>query len=106
MLMTPPQLHRSLEESFSAGLPDISTVGHPGTHGAVVTGIQGMGVSTPHAAAVAAATWGLAREEHIPKGKMFFIGILSIMVAAGKLDVSVLFSGVTTSAEGVMPKLH
>jgi hypothetical protein len=32
----------------------------PGLHGAAITGIQGIGVSTPIAAAVAEATVGLA----------------------------------------------
>ena len=55
---------------------------------------------------MAAATVGLAMEEHIPKGMMFFMGTLSMMVAAGILEVSTLFSGVTTSVDGAMPKVH
>ena len=46
----------------------------PGDHAEVVTGMQGCGVSTPIAAAVAAATCGLACVWHIPKGAMFTIG--------------------------------
>ena len=106
MLMTPPQLHISLELLFRAGLSAMSTVGDPGAQGAAVTGTQGMGVSTPRAAAVAAATVGLAMEEHMPKGMMFFMGTLSMMVAAGMLEVSTLFSGVTTRDEGAIPKVH
>ena len=53
MLMTPPQLHISFELSLSAGMPHTSTVGAPGTQGAMVMGMQGIGVSTPKAAAVA-----------------------------------------------------
>jgi len=49
-----------LEELFSAGILPISTVGDPGTHGAAVTGMQGIGVKTPNAAAVADATIGFA----------------------------------------------
>jgi hypothetical protein len=45
---------------FSAGIPPISTVGEPGAQGVVVAGMHGIGVSTPSAAAVAAATVGLA----------------------------------------------
>ncbi len=56
----PPQLHMHLEELFSAGILPISTVGDPGTHGAAVTGMQGIGVKTPNAAAVADATIGFA----------------------------------------------
>ena len=81
-------------------------MGQPGAQGAGITGTQGMGVSTPMAAAVAEATVGLAREEHMPKGMIFFIGTLSMMVAAGMLEVRTLFSGVTTRLEGAAPKVH
>lgn len=83
--MTPPQLHISLQLLFSAGIFLMSTVGEPGIQGEVVTGIQGIGVRTPSAAAVAAATMGLAMEEHIPKGNIFTMGILSIILAKGIL---------------------
>lgn len=106
MLMTPPQAQVSLEESLRAGLLAMSTVGQPGAQGAGITGTQGMGVSTPMAAAVAEATVGLDMEVHMPKGMMFFMGTLSMMVAAGILEVRVLFSGVTTRLEGAMPKEH
>jgi hypothetical protein len=51
------------------------TVAEPGTQGAGVTGTQGIGVKTPSAAAVAAATVGFASDWHIPKGGMFAIGM-------------------------------
>jgi hypothetical protein len=72
-----------LDELFSEGLFPIITVGEPGAQGAGVTGIQGIGVSTPKAAAVAAATVGLAMDWHMAKGMIFNIGMLSMMVAAG-----------------------
>jgi hypothetical protein len=37
--------------------------------------MHGMGVKTPKAAAVAAATVGLAKDEHIPKGGTLTIGM-------------------------------
>jgi hypothetical protein len=74
MLITPAQVHISLEVVFRAGMPPIFTIGEPGDQGAVVTGMQGMGVSTPDAADVADATVGLARLLHIPKGAIFTIG--------------------------------
>ena len=40
----------------------------------VVCGMQGYGVRTPSAAAVAAATCGFARDVHIPNGCMFDFG--------------------------------
>src|SRR6185503_7483585 len=83
----------------------IRTVGAPGTHGAGITGTQGIGVNAPNAAAVAAATVGFAIDEHIANGMMFTIGLLSMMFAAG-VPVSVLFAGRTTSELGAAPKLH
>src|ERR1017187_9151298 len=82
------------------------TVGAPGTQGAGVFGIHGMGVSTPRAAAVAAATVGLAGDMHMPNGMMFIIGTWSMMLASGTWSVNVLFTGSTTSELGAMPKVH
>ena len=59
MLITPPHVHISVLVLFKAGLFPIITVGEPGVHGMVVAGMQGAGVGTPNAAAVAAATVGL-----------------------------------------------
>lgn len=75
MLMTPPQLHMHLDTLSSAGLLPISTVGAPTTQGDAVAGTQGIGVNTPSAAAVAAATVGLAGEVHIPNGMIFTSGL-------------------------------
>ena len=91
MLITPPQLHISFEELLIAGIPPIIVIGFPGVHGAAVTGIQGIGVKTPSAAAVAAITIGLAGDWHIPKGTIFTIGLLSIIFAPGIFDISTLF---------------
>jgi hypothetical protein len=74
-VIVPAQMHISVDESFNAGMFLMSTVGAPGVHGAGVLGMQGMGVSTPIAEAVAAATCGFAGLWHIPKGMMFFIGM-------------------------------
>lgn len=83
----------------------IRTVGAPGTHGAGMTGTHGIGVKTPKAAAVAAATVGFASDEHMPNGRMFTIGLLSMMLASG-IAVSVRFTGSTTNELGAAPKLH
>jgi len=82
-VITPPQIHINCEVLSSVGKLPNSTVGAPGTHGAGVLGMQGMGVSTPMAAAVAAATVGFAGDMHMPKGMMFTIGTLSMMLASG-----------------------
>ena len=68
--------------------------------------MQGIGVSTPKAAAVAAATVGLARDMHIAKGGMLVMGCISWMVAVGGPDAKVFLTGNTTSALGAAPKLH
>src|SRR5436190_22228201 len=103
--MTPPQLHISLDELLSAGMFPSRTVGAPTAQGAAVTGMQGMGVRTPSAAAVAAATMGFAIELHIPNGRTFTIGLLSMMFAAGVVAVT-RFAGNTDNALGATPKLH
>lgn len=72
--MTPAQEHMALQLLFSVGMPPVRIVGDPGTQGATVMGMQGIGVNAPNAAAVAAATIGLAMLEHIPNVGMFPIG--------------------------------
>jgi hypothetical protein len=67
-------MHVSFEFMSSAGMFPMRTVGTPGTQGATVAGMHGIGVSTPRAAAVAAATVGLARLEHKPNGRTFTKG--------------------------------
>ncbi len=74
-VITPPQLHISVEVLFKAGALQSNTVGAPTTQGADVVGMQGMGVNTPMAAAVAAATIGFAGDWHIPNGGMFMMGM-------------------------------
>lgn len=83
----------------------ISTVGEPGDQGAVVTGVQGMGVRTPCAADVADATVGFDVDWHIAKGMMFVIGILSMMLAIG-VAVLTMLAGRTVMVLGAVPKLH
>jgi hypothetical protein len=79
-------MHWQVEESFSAASPAIVTEVDPGVHGAVVIGTQGWGVSTPSAAAVAAATCGLLGDMHIPNGITFTLGFESCTVAAAMVD--------------------
>jgi len=93
-----------VEVLLRAGMPPIRQVGEPGVQG-TVTGIQGIGVRTPKAAAVAAATVGFARDMHIPKGGILTIGAQSIMVAAG-VPAIVLLMGSTDRTEGASPNGH
>jgi hypothetical protein len=93
-----------LEDIVSAGADPTSTVGDPGTQG-VVTGTHGIGVSTPSAADVAAATIGLASELHTPNGRTFAMGAESMMLATGVAPMTRL-TGSTIKLLGATPKLH
>ena len=87
---------------LSAGFPPMSTVGAPGAHGAGITGVQGIGVNTPIAAAVAEATAGFVMLEHMPK-----VGsLLSCIVAASRLQAITVCWDDTGSAAGAAPKEH
>ncbi|WP_349768819.1 hypothetical protein [Thermomonas sp.] len=102
--MSPPHVHRLVLMLSNAGIPPINTVGAPTFQGDTTTGIHGCGVNTPMAAVVAAATMGLLGVVHIPNGMMFFMGMKSMMLAAGCIPDSTRFSGVTTNIEGAIPK--
>lgn len=104
--MTPAHMHMSLELFCRLGILPSNTVGAPGTQGAGVTGMQGIGVITPSLAAVAAITVGFAMLEQTPNGKIFTMGLLSMMFAAGMLLVRTLLAGKTTNVDGAAPKLH
>jgi NADH:ubiquinone oxidoreductase subunit K len=58
------------------------------------------------AAAVAAATIGLLGVLHTPNGMMFFMGMKSMMLAAGCVPDNTRFSGVTIKVEGAIPKMQ
>src|SRR3954470_17818047 len=73
-LITPAHMHMSVDVLSSVGMLPSSTVAAPGTQGATVIGIHGIGVSTPIAAAVAAATIGFAGDMHMPKGMILTKG--------------------------------
>ncbi len=104
-VINPPHMQVQVETLSKAGMPPSMTVEAPGAQGATVFGTQGIGVNTPKAAAVAAATVGLAGEMQTPNVGMFTIGLLSMMLAAG-VPIMVLLFGSTLNAEGAAPKLH
>ena len=101
--MTPPQVHMHLESVVAMGMSARRTR-EAEIHGEPVTGMHGIGVRTPSAAAVAVATVGFAIELHMPKGTMFTIGLESRMFAAGRFDTSTRLTGRTLSTEGARPK--
>lgn len=104
--MTPRYAQLQIDVLVSAGSFRIWTVGLPGTQGEVVTGVHGIGVRTPSAAAVAEATVGLASELHIPNGWMLIPGLKSITVAAGRFEQNAARSGMTVNVEGAAPNVH
>lgn len=106
MVITPAHMHINVDVLSRVGMSASNTVGAPGTHGATVAGIHGMGVRTPIAAAVAAATIGFAGDMHMANGMMFTNGILSIMLASGISSVITMFVGNTTSVLGAIPIVH
>jgi hypothetical protein len=64
-------VHINLQVSFNIGILPTNRVGEPGIQGLAVIGMQGIGVNTPNAATVAAATTGLAGDEHMANGSIF-----------------------------------
>jgi hypothetical protein len=106
MVIVPPQAHMQVEVLVRAGMPPTVTVGDPGAHGATVFGTHGMGVSTPEAEAVADATVGFKRDEHMPNVGMFTMGAKSLMVAAGMFAHMMPVAGRTVSVPGVVPNGH
>ncbi len=82
------------------------TVGAPTIQGAMVTGMQGMGVKTPKAAMVAARTMGLAILVQEAKGLMFTNGLKSMMLAMGPPAPITRLVGRTVKTEGAIPNEH
>ena len=64
--------------------------------------MHGIGVRTPSAAAVAAATCGFDILMHMPNGIIFTIGLLSIIFAIGIVVTTLLF-GSTINVDGAAP---
>src|SRR3954471_15013892 len=93
MVMTPPNEQTQVEPDTSAGLPPIVVWGAVGIQVPAIAGTHGIGVSTPKAAALAAATVGFAILEHIPNGGMLTIGAMSAIAAAGLPSMVTLLIG-------------
>lgn len=104
--MTPPHAHMVIAESTRIGFFATVTFGFTGTHEDVVTGTHGIGVKIPKCDAVAAATTGFPKQEHIPKGKIFKKGTCSITDAAGRYFIVTRLIGKTINGVGAAPKEH
>ena len=83
------------------GIDPLVTLGTPVIQGAASDGKQGMGVSTPSAAAVAAATTGFAGHWHMPKVGTFTKGLLLTVFPKGSDEAE--FVEMTFSIVGVIP---
>jgi hypothetical protein len=99
-VIVPAQVHMHVEVLSSAGISLIVTLSEPGDHGLAITGMHGCGVSTPSAALVAAATWGLAGDMHIPKVGMLAIE-MSVTTPAGVPPCTV--TPVAANVAGIAP---
>ena len=106
MLIWPVHMQLHVESDVNKLLSPIAMACDPGDHGDVTTGRHGCGVSTPCAAAVAAATCGFTCVLHIPNGAMFTMGMKSITVAIGAVPLLVWLVGSTVSELGDSPSLH
>ncbi len=90
----------------STGALFTTAVGAIGVHVPAITGTHGIGVNTPRAAAVAAATVGFAMDVHIPNGIMLKHGLQSMIFAAGRLLAYTQLTGGTTNDDGARPNEH
>lgn len=102
----PPYAHIHFASDVSTCAPPISTFDGE-IHVPVMLGTQGIGVSTPSAAAVAEATVGFASEVQFPNGAILTIGAVSVMVATGIPPARPFCCEVTAASEpGAKPKVH
>jgi hypothetical protein len=106
MVITPPKEHIQVFPTHATGPVVNNTVGLVGIQGAAIAGRQGIGVRTPNAAAVAAATIGLARLIHIPNMAIFNIGTKSVTQAAGMPPIKTPLVGKIVRGAGVAPNEH
>lgn len=98
-------MHIHLALLISAGM-FITFTCPGGAQGAVIAGTQGIGVSTPIAAAVAEATVGLLIDWHMPNGMILVIGIISVILAISIFPHFGRSGTVTISVDGAIPKVH
>ena len=105
IVISPPYAHWHVDVFVSAGRPITCTIGEPGCHGAGITGVHGIGVRTPSAAAVALATAGLARLVQRENGPTFTNGTMSMTVATGA-EHAVVPVGTTFRTPGAAPKVQ
>ena len=106
IVTTPPKEHIHMSPSETTGPVDNRTLVFFGTQQEAIAGTQGIGVKTPKAAAVAAATVGFARDIHIPKVGIFTSGTKSALLATGCPPTTTRLTGRTDKGTGAAPKEH
>lgn len=106
MEMVPAYAHCNVEPCIRQGVEHTVICGATGVHVPTVTGVQGCGVSTPIAAAVADATAGLAIELHNPIGVILAPAAQSFIVAVGLPPVSTFVAEVAFKVPGDIPQVQ
>jgi hypothetical protein len=96
----------AVESLARHGFPSARHFAWVAIQGPATAGTHGCGVSTPKAAAVAAATVGLPKDEHIPQPEILTLGAKSCIVATGFPSASTILCEVTLNVAGVVPKGH
>ena len=105
MLICPAHVQIALQLLSRVGKPPVKTAELPVIQGDTVIGMQGMGVKTPKAAAVAAATVGFAILLHIPKVGMSAIGV-KFMIVPTCIMAETMAIGVAFNVAGAVPKVQ
>lgn len=106
MEIFPPHAHINVLPLFSAGRLPTKTLGVGLSHDPAGTGMHGIGVRTPKAAAVAAETMGLAKLLHMPKGGIFAMGVMSVSPPTGWPPMTTFGIGKAVKGTGISPKGH
>ena len=103
MEIVPPKAQTKVESEASPGEPPTVTL-EVLIHIPAGLGIQGCGVRTPSAAAVAAATAGFAMDVHIPQGHTLVNGATLLMFSAGAPPK--VMGRLPISCPGLRPLVH
>jgi hypothetical protein len=100
----PPHIHMLRQLLVRAGMFSTNTSAFPGIHGVVIAGMQGAGVGTPMAAAVAEMTAGFMGDEHMPKDEILVPGAKSLIFSFGMFDKNTFREGFAINGHGAIPK--
>lgn len=105
-IVPPPNPQVNVHPTVRHGFPPASVVVCAAVHVPAGTSVQGCGVNTPSAAAVAACTAGFISDVHMANGGRFVLGAQSVTVATGIFPISTFVCDVTFNTLGAVPKVH